>query len=51
LNELKSHRDTDFDRLSRLKALAWLSTSELTLLVSALALANFKRREVILRET
>jgi CRP-like cAMP-binding protein len=50
LNELKSHRDTDLDRLSRLKALSWLSTAELTLLVSALALANFKRREVILRE-
>jgi CRP-like cAMP-binding protein len=50
LNELKSHRDTDLDRLSRLKALSWLSTQELTLLVSALALANFKRRDVILRE-
>ncbi len=50
MNELKSHRDTDFDRLKRLKALSWLSTSELTLLVGALALANFKRREVILRE-
>lgn len=50
MNELKSHRDTDFDRLSRLKALSWLSSSELTLLVGALALANFKRREVILRE-
>lgn len=43
-------RDTDLDRLSRLKALSWLSTSELTLLVGALAVANFKRREVILRE-
>ena len=50
MNELKSHRDTDLDRLSRLKALSWLSTSELSLLVGALVLANFKRREVILRE-
>src|SRR6202171_218384 len=50
LNELKSHRDTDLDRLSRLKALSWPSTAELNLLVGALALANFKRREVILRE-
>jgi CRP-like cAMP-binding protein len=50
LNELKGHRDTDLDRLSRLKALSWLSTSELSLLVGALALANFKRREIILRE-
>src|ERR1700682_4903729 len=50
LNELKSHRDTDLDRLSRLKALSWLSAPELTMLVGALALANFKRRDVILRE-
>ena len=50
LNELKSHRDTDLDRLSRLKALSWLSAQELNLLVGALALANFKRRDIILRE-
>jgi CRP-like cAMP-binding protein len=50
LNELKSHRDTDLDRLSRLKALSWLSAQELNLLVGALVLANFKRRDIILRE-
>ena len=50
LNELRSHHDIDLDRLSRLKALSWLSAPELTLLVGALALANFKRRDVILRE-
>src|ERR1700674_5279332 len=50
LNELKSHRDTDLDRLSRLKALSWLSAQELNLLVGALALASFKRRDIILRE-
>ena len=38
------------DRLSRLKALSWLSAQELNLLVGALALANFKRRDIILRE-
>jgi CRP/FNR family transcriptional regulator, cyclic AMP receptor protein len=50
LNEAKKSRDTDLDRLSRLKALAWLSTAELTLLVGALAIANFGRDEIIFRE-
>jgi CRP/FNR family transcriptional regulator, cyclic AMP receptor protein len=49
LNE-KKLRETDLERLSRLKALSWLSASELTLLAGVLALANFKRREVILSE-
>jgi CRP-like cAMP-binding protein len=51
LNETRFPRDTDLERLSRVKALAWLSTGELALLVSALALTNYKRREVILQET
>jgi CRP-like cAMP-binding protein len=50
LNELISRRDTDLDRLSRLKALTWLSAPELTLLLGVLAIANFKRRDVILHE-
>lgn len=50
LNEAKKSRDTDLDRLSRLKALAWLSTAELTLLLGALAIANFGRHEIIFRE-
>jgi CRP-like cAMP-binding protein len=50
LNEIKNHRYTDLDHLSRLKSLSWLSPAELTLLVSALAIANFKRRAVILHE-
>jgi len=48
LNETRNYRVADLNRLSRLKALSWLSTSELALLVGALALADFKRREVIL---
>jgi CRP/FNR family cyclic AMP-dependent transcriptional regulator len=51
LNELKSQRSTDLDHLSRLKALSWLSPAELNVLVSALAVTNFKRRSVILHET
>jgi CRP-like cAMP-binding protein len=50
LNELKNHSSTDLDHLSRLKALSWLSPAELSLLVSALAFTNFKRRAVILQE-
>jgi CRP-like cAMP-binding protein len=50
LNETKNPRDTDLDRLIRLKALSWLSAAELTVLAGVLALANFKRSEIILRE-
>ncbi len=50
LNERNTSRETDLDRLSRLKALSWLSPPELTLLVGALVLANYKRHSIILRE-
>ena len=50
LNERNTSRESDLDRLSRLKALSWLSPSELTLLVGALVLANYKRHSVILRD-
>jgi hypothetical protein len=50
LNERNTSRETDFDRLSRLKVLSWLSSSKLTLLARALAVANHKRHAVILRE-
>jgi CRP-like cAMP-binding protein len=50
LNAKRNHRDTDLDRLRRLRALSWLSTSELALLADALRLASFRRRELILRD-
>jgi hypothetical protein len=50
LNETRNPRDTDLKKLSRLKALSGLSTSELTLLVGALAAADFVRHETILSE-
>ncbi len=50
MNATRNLPDTDLDKLSRLKALSWLSISELTLLVGALAVANFGRHEVIWRE-
>jgi len=50
LNEKNSSRETDLDRLSRLKALSWLSPSELKLLASALSITNYKRHALILRD-
>jgi CRP-like cAMP-binding protein len=50
LNEKNSSRESDLDRLSRLKALSWLSPPELKLLASALSLANYKRNALILRD-
>jgi CRP-like cAMP-binding protein len=50
LNWLEKRGETDLDRLSRLKDLSWLSTPQLSLLVSALAIAHFKRREIIVRK-
>ncbi len=47
LNETKPNRDSDLNKLSRLKALSWLSTSELTSLGSVLAYADFSRNEII----
>ena len=50
MHERNTSRETDLDSLSRLRALSWLSPSELTLLVGALVLANYKRHAVILRD-
>jgi CRP/FNR family transcriptional regulator, cyclic AMP receptor protein len=50
LNGTRHPVDSDLNKLSRLKALSWLSASEMGLLAAALALANFKRPQIILRE-
>jgi hypothetical protein len=50
LHERNTSHETDLDRLSRLKALSWLSQSELKPLVGALILANYKRHALILRD-
>ena len=50
LNEKKPSRETDLERLSRLKALSWLSPAELKLLANALAFSNYKRHALILRD-
>ena len=50
MNGTRHPVDSDLNKLSRLKALSWLSASEMGLLAGALALANFKRPQIILRE-
>jgi Crp-like helix-turn-helix domain len=50
LNETRNFAENDLDKLSRLKAFSWLSRSELGSLAGALALANFKRPQIIFRE-
>src|SRR5208282_4233861 len=47
---LLGNRESDLDRLRRLKSLSWLSASELAVLAGGLVPANFKRHEVIARE-
>jgi CRP/FNR family transcriptional regulator, cyclic AMP receptor protein len=49
-NEHKA-RATDLELFGYLKAFSWLSVPDRTLLVSALEIANFSKREVILRES
>jgi CRP/FNR family transcriptional regulator, cyclic AMP receptor protein len=46
----RHQRDTDLERLKRLRALSWLSASELASLVDALRLSSFRRRELILHD-
>ncbi len=51
MNGTRNSPDSDLDKLSRLKALSWLSASELGLLANALTLADFKRPQIILPES
>jgi CRP-like cAMP-binding protein len=48
---MKTLRETDIEKLSRLKLFSWLSTAELKILGSALDMQNFARNEVIFRES
>lgn len=50
MNEPRNSSGSDFDRLSRLKTLSWLSTSELGMLAGALALTDYKRAQVMFRD-
>ena len=50
MNETRNSPDSDLDKLSRLKALSWLSTSEIGLLAGSLVLVDYRRSQVIRRE-
>jgi CRP-like cAMP-binding protein len=50
LNETRNRPDIDFDNLSRIKALSWLSAAEMHSLVGVLALADYRRAQTIFRE-
>ena len=50
MNETRNPPDSDLDKLTRLKALSWLSISELGLLSRMLTFATFKRPQIIFRE-
>lgn len=50
MNEPRNSPGSDFDRLSRLKTLSWLSISELGMLAGALALTDYKRSQIMFRE-
>ena len=51
LNHEHKARATDLELLGNLNAFSWLSATDKTQLVSALDVANFSKREVILRES
>jgi CRP-like cAMP-binding protein len=51
MNHLKTLRETDFDKLGRLKIFSWLNPAEVKLLGTSLAMLNYKRRDVIFRES
>ena len=51
MNHLKSWRETDFEKLGRLKIFSWLNPVELGVLRTSLAMLNYRPREVIFRES
>ncbi len=51
MNNLKTLRETDFEKLGRLKIFSWLNPAEVKLLGTSLAMLNYKRRDVIFRES
>ena len=50
MGRTRNTRDADLQILGRLKALAWLSASELKLLIRVLVFEDFKRRQIIVQK-
>jgi hypothetical protein len=51
MEQAKSFRTTDCERLSRLKIFSWLTPPELTILGNSLAISNYRPGEVIFYES
>lgn len=51
MNNLKTLRETDLEKLGRLKIFSWLSPAEVKVLGSTLNVENFERNEVIYQES
>ena len=51
MNYVKTLRETDFEKLGRLKIFSWLSPSEVKALGGSLKMLNFQRNEIIFRES
>src|SRR5579863_8147939 len=50
MNNAKTLRETDFEKLGRLKIFSWLSPAELKVLGASLEMVNYRPHEVILRD-
>jgi CRP-like cAMP-binding protein len=51
MNNAKTLRETDFEKLGRLKIFSWLTLAEVKALGNSLATLNYKRHEVIFGES
>ena len=51
MNNLKTSGETDFEKLGRLKIFSWLNPAEVKVLGTSLKMLNYKRGEVLLRES
>jgi hypothetical protein len=51
MNNFKTLRETDLEKLGRLKIFSWLSAAEIKVLGSSLKMQNFQRNEVVLLES
>jgi len=51
MKHFKTRREPDFERLGRFKVFSWLTPVEVKVLTTSLAMMNYKRGEVISRES
>ena len=51
MNHLKTLRETDLERLGRLKIFSWLTPAEVKVLGNSLAMSNYERRQVMFCES